>query len=274
LRGINHREGSILNCIAANLGYAVDLHAQPEGLVEPMMSTYTRQAVLYSVLLIASLIFSDPASAGKARAIPELDRVVYAVEGAESTHGINPGMWRAEPAGPQGPMQVSEKAAIDVGGGNRFDVEQNRTLGRAYIALLHKRYGNWVDAISAYNWGLGRVDGWIKEGRPAVRLVPAVADYVRRVLRESGLPPLSIAVQNRTSFVTIKPQIDDVFLPGLEQSGQPLPMLASSGRPLSSLAQSGRRPLSVGMQPGASYRSASMHRVLAQAERLAISGSR
>jgi hypothetical protein len=262
-----------LNCIAANLGYAVDLHAQPEGLVEPMMSTYTRQAVLYSVLLIASLIFSDPASAGKARAIPELDRVVYAVEGAESTHGINPGMWRAEPAGPQGPMQVSEKAAIDVGGGNRFDVEQNRTLGRAYIALLHKRYGNWVDAISAYNWGLGRVDGWIKEGRPAVRLVPAVADYVRRVLRESGLPPLSIAVQNRTSFVTIKSHIDDVFLPGLEQSGQPLPMLAGSGRPLSSLAQSGR-PLSVGMQPGASYRSASMHRVLAQAERLAISGSR
>src|SRR5437764_13029321 len=89
-RGINHREGSILNCIAANLGYAVDLHAQPEGLVEPMMSTHTRQAVLYSVLLITPLIFSDPASAGKARGTTELDRVVNAVEGAESSHGTNP----------------------------------------------------------------------------------------------------------------------------------------------------------------------------------------
>ena len=146
-------------------------------------------------------------------------------------------------------------------------------LGRAYIALLHKRYGNWVDAISAYNWGPGRVDGWIKEGRPAVRVVPVVAGYVWRVLRESGLAPLSIAVQNGTSLMRIRPHIDDVFLPGLEQSGQPLPMLAGSGRPLSSLAQSGR-PLSVGMQPGASYRSASMHRVLAQAERHAISRSR
>ena len=117
-----------------------------------MISTHTRQAVLYSVLLITPLIFSDRASAGKARATTELDRVVYAVEGAESSHGTNPGMWRTEPAGPQGPMQVSEKAAVDVGGGNRFDIEQNRMLGRAYIALLHKRYGNWVDAISAYNW--------------------------------------------------------------------------------------------------------------------------
>ena len=101
-----------------------------------------------------------------------------------------------------------------------------------------------------------------------MRVVPVVAGYVWRVLRESGLAPLSIAVQNGTSLMTIRHHIDDVFLPGLEQSGQPIPMLASSGRPLSSLAQSGR-PLSVGMEPGASYRSASMHGVLAQAERLA-----
>jgi len=114
---------------------------------------------------------SNPASAGKRIVATELDRVAYAVEGAESSHGTNAAMWRAEPAGPQGPMQVSEKAAIDGGGGNRFDVPQNRTLGRAYIELLHKRYGNWRDAISAYNWGPGRVDGSIKQGRPAARLM-------------------------------------------------------------------------------------------------------
>ena len=58
-------------------------------------------------------------------------------------------------------MQVSEKAAIDVGGGNRFDVEENREIGRAYLALLFRRYRNWPDAISAYNWGLGHLDHWI-----------------------------------------------------------------------------------------------------------------
>ena len=96
-------------------------------------------------------------------------------------------MWRSDPAGPQGPMQVSEKAAVDVGGGNRFDIAQNRAIGRAYLALLHRRYRNWPDAISAYNWGLGRLDLWIRAGRPAETLVAGVAKYVHRVLHDSGL---------------------------------------------------------------------------------------
>ena len=197
--------------------------------------------VLYILpLFVLALFLPHPASAGKGSRATELNRVAYAVEGAESSHGANAAMWRIEPTGPQGPMQVSEKAAVDVGGGNRFDIEQNRTLGRAYLDLLRRRYGNWVDAISAYNWGMSRVDSWIKEGRPTGRLLPGVARYVRRVLNESGLPPLNIAVQNRATFVTIKPHSDDVFLPGLEQSGQPLATLASSGRPLPALEQSGR----------------------------------
>src|SRR5262252_3647950 len=49
-----------------------------------------------------------------------LDRVAMAVDGAESSHGKDPGMWRPDPSGPQGPMQVGEAAATDVGGGNRF----------------------------------------------------------------------------------------------------------------------------------------------------------
>jgi hypothetical protein len=116
-------------------------------------------------------------------------------------------------------------------------------LGRAYLGLLRTKYGNWVDAISAYNWGMSRVDNWVKEGRPAGRLLPGVAGYVRRVLHESGLPPLTVATQNRVQFVTVKPHIEDIFLPVLEQSGQALPTLADSGRPLPALQQSGR-PLS------------------------------
>ena len=65
----------------------------------------------------------------------------------------------------------------------------------------------------------------------------------------------------------------ELVLPGLEQSGQPLAGLANSGRALPGLAQSGR-PLSGGMQSGGPYRPVSMHRVLAQAERLALGRSR
>ena len=117
-----------------------------------------------------------------------LDRVVTAVEGAESSHGKDISMWRPDhPSGPQGPMQVSEAAAADVGGGDRLDLTQNRAIGRAYLALLHGRYRNWPDAIAAYNWGPGKMDAWVKAGRPPGGFLVGVATYLRRVLRDSDL---------------------------------------------------------------------------------------
>jgi hypothetical protein len=116
-----------------------------------------------------------------------LDQVVEAVDGAESSHGSDMAMWRPDPSGPQGPMQVTEAAASDVGGGDRFDVTQNRAIGRAYLSQLFWRYRSWPDAIAAYNWGVGNMDAWVKAGRPADKFLVGVAGYLRRVLHESGL---------------------------------------------------------------------------------------
>src|SRR4051794_37998491 len=119
--------------------------------------------------------------------VKPLDRVATAVDGAESSHGKDIAMWRPDPSGPQGPMQVSEAAATDVGGGDRFDSLQNRAIGRAYLSQLYGRYGNWPDAIAAYNWGIGKMDAWVKAGRPPDQFLVGVAVYLRRVLHESGL---------------------------------------------------------------------------------------
>ncbi len=116
-----------------------------------------------------------------------LDRVASAVDGAESSHGSDMAMWRPDPSGPQGPMQVGEAAATDVGGGDRFDLLQNRAIGRAYLLQLYGRYHNWPDAIAAYNWGIGKMDAWVKAGRPRDQFLAGVAVYLRRVLHESGL---------------------------------------------------------------------------------------
>lgn len=121
----------------------------------------------------------------------DLDRVAFAVEGLESAHGADLRMWRPDPDGPQGPMQVSEAAAVDVGGGDRFDLDQNRLLGRAYLAYLFRRYGNWADAIAAYNWGPGNLDGWIAAGRLPEDLPLEVEHYRDRALRDSGVAPVS-----------------------------------------------------------------------------------
>src|ERR1700730_2976964 len=116
-----------------------------------------------------------------------LDHVAFVVDGAGSSHGADPRMWRSEPNGPQGPMQVSAAAAVDAGGGDRFDEGENRTLGRAYLARLYRRYGSWPDAVAAYNWGPGRMDIWISGGRPIDQLPPGVARYRTRVLVAAGL---------------------------------------------------------------------------------------
>jgi hypothetical protein len=123
----------------------------------------------------------------------DLDRVAFAVDGAESSHGTDPRMWRPALAGPQGPMQVSAAAALDLGGGDRFDFVENRSLGRAYLARLYRRYANWPDAIAAYNWGLGNLDAWIGNGRPATGLPLEVEHYRDRVLRDTGLPTAPFA---------------------------------------------------------------------------------
>jgi Transglycosylase SLT domain len=115
----------------------------------------------------------------------ELDRIAFAVDGVESRHGADLRMWRPEPGGPQGPMQVSAAAAFDVGGGDRFDLQQNRLLGRAYLAQMFRRYGNWSDAVAAYNWGPGNLDMWIAGGRNPDRLPLETVRYIARVLRDA-----------------------------------------------------------------------------------------
>ena len=116
-----------------------------------------------------------------------LDRIAYAVEGAEADHGTDPLMWGPDPKGPQGPMQVSADAAEDVGGGNRFDTRENRALGRAYLAQMYRRYSSWPDAVAAYNWGPGNMDAWIGGGRPFDKFPLAVERYRIRVLVGSSL---------------------------------------------------------------------------------------
>jgi len=126
----------------------------------------------------------DPLEQGRAAT---LNRVAYAVEGAESDHGADPHMWGPDPGGPQGPMQVSAAAAEDVGGGDRFDERENRALGRAYLAQMYRRYGSWPDAVAAYNWGPGNMDSWISGGRQFDKFPLAVEAYRMRVLAGSSL---------------------------------------------------------------------------------------
>jgi len=159
--------------------------------------------LLYALLIVLGIAGwpEQPQATGPRPAAPafELDRIAVAVEGAESSRGTDPSMWRSDRSGPQGPMQVSAAAAQDVGGGDRFDSESNRRLGRAYLALLHSRYGNWADAVAAYNWGPGNFDRWAAGGRATEALSGALKAYLDRVMREFSADAPADAPPQRTA---------------------------------------------------------------------------
>jgi Transglycosylase SLT domain len=182
-----------------------------------------------AIALLLSLLAVLPSWAGKrktpkstpaATEVSRLDRIALAVDGAESSHGVDPAMWRVDPTGPEGPMQVSEAAASDVGGGDRFDLDQNRQIGRAYLAQLYRRYRDWPDAIVAYNWGIGKFDAWVKAGRPVDGLIPGVAAYLGRVLHDSGLCRETSTVPTRPMAPSAPGCADLGAWPGLIGNGQ------------------------------------------------------
>jgi hypothetical protein len=59
--------------------------------------------------------------------------------------------------------------------------EQQR-VGVDYLSAMQKRYGNDVDALTAYNWGPGNTDKWIANGRKPDQLPPATQNYVKTTL--------------------------------------------------------------------------------------------
>jgi soluble lytic murein transglycosylase-like protein len=45
-----------------------------------------------------------------------------------------------------------------------FEPTLNLRLGTRYLAMLHGRYGDWKQALAAYNWGPGAIDRKLAEG--------------------------------------------------------------------------------------------------------------
>ena len=73
--------------------------------------------------------------------------------------------------------------------GMLYDPDTSIRYGVYYLSMLYARYGVWDTAFAAYNCGMGRVDGWIAEGKVdengKLTGIPLeeTANYVARVNR-------------------------------------------------------------------------------------------
>lgn len=115
-----------------------------------------------------------------------------AIEAASQRHGVPVPILTAvgqiesnfnpravSPKGAQGVMQIMPGTGQELGLQQPFDAEQNINAGAQYLAQMFRRFGNWPDALAAYNAGPGRVAA----GGP---LPSETQGYTRRVLGLAG----------------------------------------------------------------------------------------
>lgn len=81
-------------------------------------------------------------------------------------------------------MQLMPGTAKGRGVTDPFDPEQNVRAGTAELRDLYAKYGNWREALIAYNWGQGNYDKARAKGKD---IPDETRAYVTKVLRTAQL---------------------------------------------------------------------------------------
>lgn len=129
--------------------------------------------------------------------------LVSSVIGAESS-------WRPGAEGPAtrsgqragGMMQLMPDTFAELRrkhglGPDRFDPQTNIQAGTAYLGQLYKQFGNWPDAIAAYNAGPGR---WAQVKAGKADAPRETTDYVQKVTTGFGQGQGADVAGYRTSY--------------------------------------------------------------------------
>lgn len=123
--------------------------------------------------------------------LPKIDFAIKHYESGNSQTDPKTGKIVTSPAGALGISQLMPGTAAHLGV-DPYNEQQNAEGGRRYAKELYDTYGNWPDAVAAYNAGPGRVDKWIAAGRPETgkdALPAETKKYVPLVLAMTGTSP-------------------------------------------------------------------------------------
>ncbi|MEB2346773.1 MAG: lytic transglycosylase domain-containing protein [Deltaproteobacteria bacterium] len=152
------RRSSILGLGRREIRYAMSSLRLPEGRPEP--SSYD------ALIERAALRHGVPAALVKA---------VVKTESNFQRHAVSS-------KGAQGLMQLMPATAADLGVEDAFSAEENVTGGTRYLRAMLDRYGDWKQALAAYNAGPGAVDqyGGIPPYQETRQYVERVLQYYRR----------------------------------------------------------------------------------------------
>ena len=129
-----------------------------------------------------AMTMSAPAAPAAPSGRALLPTIAHSVEMEESGGKQD----RVSKAGAIGVMQLMPETAAGLGVDPR-DEGQNREGGTRLLGQLFDKYGNWKDALAAYNWGPGNFDKWVSSGRDESKLPDETSKYVPQVLARAGI---------------------------------------------------------------------------------------
>ena len=154
---------------------------------------------------------SQPPGAG--RTFRSWGDLLYAVEGAESSHGRDPTMWRPNSAKALGWMQITPDAWHDFAtGGQTNPLDRLQAWGVAKNELSHyaQMFDNDIpEMLAAYNWGPAHVRRVLRQYGANWRshLPKETTDYLNKILRDSGGRPQA-ADAYQQNFRNSRTQVD------------------------------------------------------------------
>lgn len=134
------------------------------------------------------------------------------IESIASAAGVDPGIAVAVAQQESGGNQSARGAAGEIGifqlmpataaslGVNPTDQTSNIQGGVNYLSQLYSEFGNWGDALAAYNWGPGNVQNAGSGNYPA-----SVASYVNSVLNMASSYGSAEASQDLVALETGQP---------------------------------------------------------------------
>jgi soluble lytic murein transglycosylase-like protein len=114
--------------------------------------------------------------------IDSIGRAVAWVESRGRQYDANGNVLKSK-AGALGIMQLMPSTAAQLGI-DPNDEEQNLAGGESYLQQLFAKYGNWEDALAAYNWGPGKVDAALASGSA---YPGSVQEYIENVEAQAGV---------------------------------------------------------------------------------------
>ena len=120
---------------------------------------------------ISTILANASASSG----VPQ--NILNAVAYQESSYNPN----AVSSAGAQGLLQLMPATGKSLGVSNPFDAQQNADAGAKYLSQLYAQYGDWSDALVAYNEGPGAF--------AAHGAYPSSASYASTILANAGIDP-------------------------------------------------------------------------------------